>query len=339
VTDAAKRQAVAAGWGLNDLPATPGLTIVEMMHAAEAGRLRALYVMGENPMLSDPNLEHVERALQSLDFLVVQDIFLSETAQLAHVVLPAAAWLEKDGTKTNTERRVQRLHPVLPAPGEARPDWWIVQAIAQRVTAKLAAPDAAVRWAFTDTREIADELAAVTPSYRGIRHHRLSDQGLCWPCPADDHPGTPILHTQAFTRGLGRLSVVQAIGPAETPDGEYPFILSTGRVLYQYHTGTMTRRSGPLAWRTPNGWAELNRQDAARAGIGEGDRVIIRSRRGEVRTEARVGERVPPGVVFLAFHWSEAPANRLTQDFALDPLAKIPEFKVSAVQVEPAGQG
>ena len=346
VTDDAKRKAVAAAWGLADLPARPGLTVTEMMPAILDGRLHALYVMGENPMLSDPNLHHVEAALKALDFLVVQDIFLSETAQLAHVVLPAAAWLEKDGTKTNTERRVQLLQPVLKAPGEAKPDWWIVQELARRVEGRLGerrkttaeSPSAlALRpWSFTNTAQIADELAAVTPSYRGIRQQRLAGAGLCWPCPTEEHPGTPILHTEKFTRGLGKFSAVPAQGPVENPDDEYPFILSTGRVLYQYHTGTMTRRSGPLAWRTPNGWAELNRQDAERAGIADGAQVVIRSRRGEVRAEARLGEGVPPGVVFLAFHWSEAPANRLTQDTALDPVAKIPEFKVTAVQVEKA---
>nr|MBP7691719.1 formate dehydrogenase subunit alpha [Anaerolineales bacterium] len=334
VTDEPKRQAVAAKWGLADLPAKPGLTVTEMMPAILDERIRALYVMGENPMLSDPNLHHVEAALKRLDFLMVQDIFMSETAQFAHLILPAAAWLEKDGTKTNTERRVQLIQPVLKAPGAAQPDWWIVQELARRVAAKLAAP--ATRWDFTSTREIADELAAVTPSYAGIRHHRLAQGGLCWPCPTETHPGTPILHTEKFTRGLGKFSALTAQGPVENPDAEYPFTLSTGRVLYQYHTGTMTRRSGPLNWRTPHGWAELNRHDADKAGITEGSEVIIRSRRGEVRTEARLGERVPPGVVFLSFHWHEAPANRLTQDTALDPVAKIPEFKVTAVQVEKA---
>ncbi len=348
VTDAAKRQAVAARWGLADLPAKPGLTVTEMMPAILDGRLHALYVMGENPMLSDPNLEHVEHALKALDLLVVQDIFLSETAQLAHVVLPAAAWLEKDGTKTNTERRVQLLQPVLAAPGEAKPDWWVVQEIARRVEARRdrsarrttddESPSASVHrpWSFTTTAQIADELADVTPSYRGIRQARLHGAGLCWPCPTDDHPGTPILHTEKFTRGLGHFSAVPLQGPVELPDAEYPFILSTGRVLYQYHTGTMTRRSGPLSWRTPEGWVELNRQDAERVGVEDGGAVIVRSRRGVVHTAARLTEHVPPGVVFLAFHWSEAPANRLTQDTALDPLAKIPEFKVSAVQVERA---
>lgn len=323
------------GFRLSD---RPGLTVVELMQAAEARGVRAMFIMGENPMLSDPNLEHVEKGLRALDFLAVQDIFLSETAQLAHVVLPAAAWLEKDGTKTNTERRVQRLHPVLKAPGEAKPDWWIVAEIAKRVEEKLGRPmtddGSARRWRFTTTAEIADEIAAVTPSYGGITHARLHGAGLCWPCPTADHPGTPILHTKAFTRGLGKFHPVTARLPAEQPDSEYPLILSTGRVLYHYHTGTMTRRSEALAWRESRGWVEINPQDAAAVGVRDATAVVVRSRRGEVRTQARLSQKVPPGVVFLSFHWKEAPANLLTQDFALDPLAKIPEYKVCAVRLE-----
>jgi predicted molibdopterin-dependent oxidoreductase YjgC len=344
VTDEARRKAVAEKWGLADLPARPGLTVVELMKAAQERRVRALYVMGENPMLSDPNLEHVEHALRQLDFLVVQDIFLSETAQLAHVVLPAASWLEKDGTKTNTERRVQRLHPVLKAPGEARPDWWIVCEVAKRLEAALRPQTAdggsqsAVggHWSFTGSSQIADEIAAVTPSYHGIVYSRLDEGGLCWPCPAVDHPGTPILHTQSFTRGLGKFHPITARTQAEKPDAEYPLVLSTGRVLYHYHTGTMTRRSGPLSWRDPRGWVEINAHDAEAAGVADAAAVVLRSRRGQVRTVAHLSERVPPGTVFLAFHWNEAPANTLTHDFALDPIAKIPEFKLCTVRLEAA---
>lgn len=333
VTDEAKRKAVAEKWGVPDLPNKPGLTVVELMQAADAKQVRAMYVMGENPMLSDPNLEHVEKALRTLDFLVVQDIFLSETAQLAHVVLPAAAWLEKDGSKTNTERRVQLLHPVLPAPGEAKPDWWVVAELGRRLEAKLGRVNH-TRWNFSSTAEIADEIAAVTPSYRGIVHRRLQGEGLCWPCPSEGHAGTPVLHTQTFTRGLGKFSPVTAKLPAEQPDAEYPLVLSTGRVLYHYHTGTMTRRSEPLAWRESRGWVEINPQDASAAGIRDATAVVIRSRRGQVRTQARLSQNVPPGVVFLSFHWKEAPANLLTQDYALDPIAKIPEFKLCTVRLE-----
>jgi predicted molibdopterin-dependent oxidoreductase YjgC len=347
VTDAGKRQAVARSWGLDDLPAQPGLTVVEMMTAALAGRLRAMYVMGENPMLSDPNLTHVEEGLRALEFLVVQDIFLSETAQLAHVVLPAAASLEKDGTFTNTERRVQMLAPVVAPPGAALPDWQITSSLAEKLAEELAhlaagapadrpdRPDRRpIRWRYASTAEIMDELAQVTPIYGGMSHARLGGAGLVWPCTTPDHPGTPILHIERFGRGLGKFHAVHARPPAEEPDAEYPLILSTGRILVHYHTGTMSRRSAGLDWREPRGFAEVNPVDAAAAGLRDGGPVVIRSRRGQVRTQARISERVQPGVVFLSFHWKESPANVLTQDFALDPYAKIPEFKVSAVRLE-----
>ena len=336
VTDAAKRTAVAHAWGLDDLPGEPGLTVVEMMQAAVTRRLRAMYIMGENPMLSDPNLTHVEEGLRSFDFLVVQDIFLSESAQLAHVVLPAAASLEKDGSITNTERRVQLLHPVVSPPGEALPDWVILMRLAQQLAEKRTenVPLGRVRWTYASQSELMDELAQVTPSYRGMSYARLAGEGLTWPCPTSEHPGTPILHREQFTRGLGKFHAVRAQLPAEQTDAEYPLIFSTGRILYHYHTGTMTRRSEGLDWREPRGYAELNPVDAAAANLRDGGPVVIRSRRGQVRTQARVSTNVPPGVVFLSFHWKESAANLLTQDFALDPYAKIPEYKISAVRLE-----
>lgn len=334
VTDAAKRQTVARGWGLDDLPAQNGLTVVEMTHAATAGRVRAMYIMGENPMLSDPNLEHVEEGLRALDFLVVQDIFLSETAQLAHVVLPAAASIEKDGTFTNTERRVQLFHPILNPPGQAMPDWQITSLLAQKLDEKLGHMDSPVRWAFASTAELMAEAATVTPIYGGIHHERLGTEGIMWPCPTVDHPGTPVLHTQGFSRGLGKFHAIQAQLPAELPDADFPLILSTGRILYHYHTGTQTRRAEGLDWREPKGFVEINAADAENAQIRDGGPVVITSRRGQVRTQARISDRVQPGVIFLAFHWKEAPANLLTQDYALDPVAKIPEYKVSAVRLE-----
>ena len=338
VTDDEKRSAVAQGWGVETLPAVPGLTVVEMMHAAADRKVRAMYLMGENPMLSDPNITHVEEALRSLDFLVVQDIFLSESAQLAHIVLPAAASLEKDGSFTNTERRVQLLSPVTDAPGEALPDWEITGRLAQKFAEKLAEksgrPSPAATWEFASTAAIMDETAQVTPIYGGMHHPRLEGDGLVWPCPTDDHPGTPILHSQTFSRGRGKFHAVAAKLPAEQTDDEYPLILSTGRILYHYHTGTMTRRAAGLDWLESRGHAEINAADASALNLRDGGPVIIHSRRGQVRTQARISNRVPPGTVFLAFHWREAPANMLTQDFALDPLAKIPEYKVSAVRLE-----
>lgn len=333
VTDDAKRAAVAQGWGVDELPAEPGLTVVEIMHAAEAGEVRAMYIMGENPMLSDPNIGHVEKALRNLDFLVAQDIFLSETAQLAHVVLPAASSMEKDGSFTNTERRVQLLEPVLPAPGEARPDWQIICDIGQRLEAKLGR-DGRVKWNFASQAEVMAETASVTPIYGGMLHHRLAGEGLTWPCPTEDHPGTPVLHVSEFSRGLGKFHAVQAQLPAEQADEEFPFILTTGRILYHWHTGTMTRRSEHLDWREPRGFVEVNEHDAEALEIKDGGPVVVKSRRGEIRAQARVGDRVGQGVVFVPFHFKEAPANLLTQDHTLDPLAKIPEYKVCAVKVE-----
>jgi predicted molibdopterin-dependent oxidoreductase YjgC len=328
------RRSVAKIWGLEDLPDKPGLTIVEATHASLEGHVRAMYIMGENPMMSDPNTQHVEQALRSLDFLVVQEIFPSDTAFLAHVILPAASSLEKEGTFTNTERRVQRLHPVLPTPGEAWPDWRITAEIASRVDQEINANREPGYWHFDSVADIFDELALATPIYRGMNYARLEDQGLQWPCPEEDHPGTPILHVDRFSRGRGRFNSIEAREPAEQPDEEYPLILTTGRVLYHYHTGTMTRRSKPLHWREPHGYVEVNPNDAEAIDLKDGFAVVIRSRRGQVRTRARITERVPPGTIFLAFHWREAPANVLTQDHTLDPIAKIPEYKVSAVRLE-----
>jgi predicted molibdopterin-dependent oxidoreductase YjgC len=326
------RARVLDAWQIDALPGEPGLTVVDLMKEATHGGVRAMYIMGENPMLSDPDLTHVEQGLDALDFLVVQDIFLNETAVHADVVLPAAAWLEKDGTFTNTERRVQMLSPVLPAPGLARTDWEILCDLGKRVDSKLAR--SGERWNFSGTAAIMDELARVTPIYGGIHHNRLAGAGLTWPCPDDAHPGTPVLHIDRFSRGRGKFHAVTAQDPYELPDAEYPLILTTGRILYQYHTGTMTRRSEGLAWREPRGYAEINPADAASIGLRDGAWVIIKSRRGQVRTQARIGERVPPGVLFYSFHWKEAPANLLTQADKLDPLARIPEFKVSAVRIE-----
>ncbi len=334
VTDGERRNALAQAWGVPELPGNVGLTIVEAMHAVSEDKVRAAYIMGENPMMSDPNTNHVEKALRSLDFLIVQDIFPSETAQLAHVILPAASSLEKDGTITNTERRVQLIRPVLPSPGEARPDWQITGEIAFRYDKTIGNDRGPNYWTYSGTSAIFEELAEVTPIYGGISHARLDGKGVQWPCPSAEHPGTAILHSEKFSRGLGKFNPVQANDPAEQPDENYPLILSTGRVLYHYHTGTMTRRSSPLAWREPGDYIEISAHDAEANDIFDNDVVVVKSRRGSVHTRAKISERVPPGTVFLAFHWRESPANMLTQDFALDPIAKIPEYKVCAVRLE-----
>jgi predicted molibdopterin-dependent oxidoreductase YjgC len=333
VTNEAQRKAVAQQWGLEELPGEVGLTVVEMTNAALAGKVKAMYIMGENPMMSDPNLTHVEEAFRELDLLISQDIFLNETGELAHVVLPAASWLEKDGSFTNTERRVQLILPVVMAPGEAKPDWEITATLGKKLDEKLGRERPGY-WDFGSTAEIMAEAATVTPIYGGISHQRLADgQGLAWPCPTEEHPGTRFLHEGKFSRGLGKFFPVPAQLPAEQPDEEYPLILTTGRVLYHYHTGTMTRRSDGLDWRVPRGYAEINVEDAEAIDLQDGGAVQIISRRGQVRTQARVGEQVPPGVVFLSFHWKESPANLLTQNYALDPIAKIPEYKASAVKL------
>ena len=334
VTDEEARNKMAEAWGVESLPGEVGYTIVEAMHAVSDGKIRAAYVMGENPMMSDPNTSHVEKALRDLELLVVQDIFPSETAQLAHVILPAASSLEKDGTFTNTERRVQHIRPVLAAPGEAWPDWLVTSEIAERYDKAMGIERPVAYWQFPSTKAIFAELASVTPIYRGMSHERLEGDGLQWPCPTFDHPGTPVLHTGKFSRGLGKFNKIKAKDPAEQPDQEYPLILSTGRLLYHYHTGTMTRRSEPLSWVKPLGYVEINPQDAAAVDVFDDDDVVIKSRRGTVRTRAKISDNVPPGTIFLAFHWREAPANMLTQDFALDPVAKIPEYKLCAVRLE-----
>lgn len=241
--------------------------------------------------------------------------------------------MEKGGTFTNTERRVQRLQPVLPAPGEAWPDWKIIGELATRLDRALGRPRAEGYWHYPSQEAIFNELTSVTPIYRGMTYQRMAAGPLQWPCPDAGHPGTPYLHKDGFARGLGKFHNVEARGPAEPPDEEFPLILTTGRVLYHYHSGTMTRRSEPLHWREPRGFAEVHPDDAATVGLKDGYAVVIESRRGQVKTKARLSERVPPGTVFLAFHWREAPANILTQDHTLDPVAKIPEYKVSAVRL------
>ncbi|PIE80332.1 MAG: formate dehydrogenase subunit alpha [Chloroflexi bacterium] len=334
VTDDDARRNLAEAWGVEELPGKVGLTVVEAMHSVgRENGIHAMYIMGENPMMSDPNTSHVEKALRTLDFLVVQDIFPCETAQLAHVILPAMSSLEKNGTFTNTERRVQLLNPVLPAPGLAKPDWWITAALAQKYDEYMGV-DRPGYWDFASPAHIFAEMAQVTPIYRGMSFARLKGNGLQWPCPDEEHPGTPILHVGQFTRGRGQFSVVTAVDPAEQPDEEYPLILTTGRILFHYHTGSQTRRSGSLAWVAPRGYVEVNTVDAEAVGVDDGKAIVIESRRGKVRTQLKVSDRVAPGTVFLAFHWREAPANMLTQDFKLDPVAKIPEYKVCAVRLE-----
>jgi formate dehydrogenase alpha subunit len=316
----------AGFWDVDSLPGKPGLTIVEIIDHAAKGDIRGLYVVGENPMISDPDLNHVKEGLEKLDFLVVQDIFLTETAQLADVVLPAASFAEKEGTFTNTERRVQRVRKAVEPPGQARPDWEIVCLLASRMGYAMS---------YHSAEDIFEEIRKVTPSYAGMTYKRLDKCGLQWPCPTEDHPGTKYLHKDKFARGKGKFHAIEYTPPAEQTDGKYPFLLTTGRVLFQYHTGTMTRRSAGLNECSPECLVEVNRSDAERLGIANGEMVKVSSRRGSVKARALVGETTDAGTIFIPFHFYEAAANILTIA-ALDPQAKIPEYKVCAVRLEKA---
>lgn len=336
ITDEAMQDKFKEAWG-NTASTNVGLTVVEMMNAAEAGNVRAMFILGENPMITDPDINHVRKCLQSLEFLVVQEIFMSETAELADVVLPGVSFAEKDGTFTNTERRVQRVRKVIEPIGNARPDWQIICDLAKRAEKRLGLDRSKGKfasWDYAHPREIMAEIKAVAPSYGGITYERLEKGGLQWPCPSADHPGTPILHVGKFSRGLGKFHAVEWMPPKEKPDEQYPFVLTTGRVLYHYHSGTITRRVAGLNQLYPEGRVEINPKDAAKLGITDGDMVKVISRRGEVVAKAEVVERPDPGVVFMTFHFKESAANLLTIA-ALDPVAKIPEFKVAAVRIEP----
>jgi formate dehydrogenase alpha subunit len=303
-----------------------GLTIPFMLSALAEGKLKALYTMGENPMVSDPDVGHVEKALKSAEFLVVQDIFLTPTAELAHVVLPGTSFAEKDGTFTNTERRVQLVRKAIEPVGEARADWEIIQDLSNRFGYAMN---------YGSAEEIMQEIAALTPSYGGITYERLQGEGLCWPCPDKDHPGTKFLHKGKFARGLGQFHAIEYQAPAEVVDEEFPFWLSTGRVHVHYHTGTMTRVSPSLHAEIPEARLEMHPEDANRLGVGDGDQVKVASRRGEITVKVVVTKRVEQGMVFMPFHFAETCANILTNP-AHDPTAKIPEYKVCAVKVEKA---
>ena len=321
VDDQATKESFEKAWGKNLSP-KPGLTVTEMVRAAQEGRIGCLYVVGENPLLSEPDIIHAKEALSKLETLVVQDIFLTETAGLADVVLPAASFAEKSGTFTSAERRIQRVRKAIDPPGGAKPDWEIVADLSDRLGYPMK---------YRDTGEIMAEIARLTPIYGGISHGRLEKGGLQWPCWDFSHPGTPILHKGRFSRGRGRFHVVQDGPPAELPTSAYPILLTTGRMLEHWHTGSMSHRSRVLESLVPESRVEINPSDAKRLGIEEGDEVSLSSRRGRVQTKAKRTDRVRPGQAFMAFHWGEAPANRLTNP-AFDPQAKIPEFKVASVR-------
>lgn len=323
VDDIALRERMGEAWGVKALPETAGLTVTKMMEQAHDGTLKGLYIIGENPMVSDPDLNHAEKGLENLDFLVVQDIFMTETAKLADVVLPSASFAEKEGTFTNTERKVQRVRKAVESPGEAREDWAIICDLSTRMGYEMS---------YSDAREIMAEIGRVTPSYCGINYDRLEHEGIHWPCPANDHPGTPCLHVDQFSCGLGVFHALEYIPPAEEPDHDYPLYLTTGRVLYQYHTGTMTMKSDGLNELAPECFVEISKQDATSYGLTDGDTVRIGSRRGEIEARATISDKAVSGTVFIPFHYAMAAVNRLTHG-ALDPVAGIPEYKVCAVRI------
>ena len=324
VANEAARNKFAEAWHIDELSSTPGLTVTEMFPGAEAGNVKAMYVMGENPMVSDPDLNHIEKCIQALDFFVVQDIFLTETARMADVVLPGVSFAEKDGTFTNSERKVNRIRKAVSPQGQAREDRLIIAGIAENMGYPMHYPNA---------RSVMEEIRSVTPSYAGISYDRIENEVVAWPCPTDDHQGTPVLHVGRFTRGKGMFFPIDYEPPAENPDDDYPYILTTGRVLEHFHTGTMTRQGTGLNRLYPEVKAEVNHDDAEKMGLQDGGFINISSRRGSIKVKASLSDRPGKGVVFIPFHFHEAAANRLTNS-ALDPVAKIPEYKVCAVRVE-----
>jgi formate dehydrogenase alpha subunit len=325
VTDEDAARKFEEAWDVKGLSRQPGLTLTEMTDGAAKGELSALFIMGENPMVSDPDINHVREGLGKLDFLVVADIMENETMEFAHVVLPAASFAEKDGTITNTERRVQRIRKAVEPVGDSRPDWEIVCGIARAMDAP--------GFDFASPEEVFEEIRRVTPSYAGITYEHLGTQGLQWPVPSEEHPGTPILHVESFPIGKGKFTPCEFREPAEMPDAEYPLVLTTGRLLFHYHTGTMTRRSPSLVREIDRAFVEVNPANASELGIRDGERVRVSSRRGSVEVDAKVTGKVGKGVIFMPFHFAEAAANLLTNT-ALDPVSKIPELKVCAARID-----
>jgi len=391
VTDAKVREKFAAAWSLEKdeafishpssfiLPDKVGLTVTEMIPGILDGKIHALYILGEDPVMSDPDSSHVRHCLEQCDFIVLQEIFPSETSKYADVLLPGVSFAEKTGTFTNTERRIQMVRKAIEPEGEAREDWRIIADLARWVLAGGGEQAARSRrqetggkrqeaggkrqeaggkrqeaggkrqeaggkrqeaggpysvWTYGSTAEIMAEINALTPSYAGVTHERLErGERLLWPVKSLDHPGTPILHVGQFTRGKGKFVPIDHIPPAELPDDDYPMILSTGRVLYHWHGGELTRRAQGLMAVYGRPRIEVNPDDAEHLGLNGSRRVRVTSRRGSIEAEAWVTDRVPPGMVYANFHFPEANANELTIA-ALDPVAKIPEYKVCAVKVE-----
>jgi formate dehydrogenase alpha subunit len=325
VTDPEVRAKFEKAWGTS-LSENVGLTVTEMVELAGSGEIRGMYVMGENPLVADADINHAREAMKNLDFLVVQDIFLSETAEIADVILPGSSYAEKTGTFTATDRRVQMVNQAIEPLGDSKPDWEIVQLLADKMGGR--------GFNFASPEEILTEIAELTPIYGGFNYQRLIGGAvLQWPCPSEDHPGTQYLHKGKFSRGLGKFHAIAYKEPAEMTDEAYPLILTTGRIMFHYHTGTMSRRAEKLNQEVPEGYVEMHPKDAKLIGVNGHKKVKVSSRRGEIELLVRVTDRIKPGVVFIPFHFAEAAANALTNS-AFDPIAKIPEYKVCAVKVE-----
>lgn len=335
VTDEANREKFARAYGrqIGDLSLKPGLTLVEMTHAIDEGKLRGMVILGENPVVGDPNAAHVAEALKKLDFLAVIEIFPTETTELAHVVLPAASFAEKRGTKTATDRRVQWLERAVEPVGEAMADWKIICRLAARMGFEK-------EFTYPHEEAIFYEIRAMVPSYSGLSPERLQNTigGIPWPCLAADDPGTPILYTKAFNRpgGKGKMLPAEYLPPAESTSDEYPLVLTSGRVVLHYNAGAMTRRTRALQEREPELFVQVNPQTAESYGVREQAEALVTTRRGEARAKVRITRRIPPGVLFMPFHFPDM--NLLTND-ALDPTAKIPEYKVAACRIKPVEEG
>lgn len=312
-------------WGVTNLPTKPGTTYIDMLY-----KCPDLYIVGGDPMMVVPDVNNLKKTLEKANFIVVQDIFPTEISKLAHVVLPAATWVEREATHTWIDRRVQKIDKVVEPPGEAKPDWWIICQLAERMGYKN-------KFSFTSAGEIFEEIRSCVPQYKGITYERLSKTvgGIHWPCPSEDHPGTPTMFLEKFGTpdGLGHFQVVEYKPPAEVPDEEYPYFLTTGRSIFHYHTGVMTRRTPRLNDEVPHGFVEVNPEDATKTGVKDKDVVILKTRRGSIEAEAKVTDEVPPGLLFVPFHFPDSCANVLTIS-ALDPSAKCAETKVCAVKME-----
>jgi predicted molibdopterin-dependent oxidoreductase YjgC len=329
VEDPEIRRKFSEAWGF-EVPETPGYRLDQMMSGLHDGRVKALYLIGENPAHTEPNAHHVAEGLDKLEFVVAQDLFLNDTTRTrADVVFPASSFAEKDGTFTNTERRVQRVRKAVPCPGDAREDWRIVVDLANAMGAG---------WGYETAEDAWNEFADLAPNWFGIRYDRIEEVGLQWPCTDRDDPGSTYLHAPhpARPNGKGKFFPVEYQPPIEQPDPEYPFVLSTGRTLYHYNSATMTMREEGVIQKQEDPFVEISREDASNLGIAEGDLVRLSSRRGSLEARAAVGERVYPGLVWMALHFAQAKVNWLTHDVG-DPLIGTPEYKVCAVRVERVG--